>query len=305
MKISKGIWYSFSLMVLVLAPLRYVHAQKDFQDGFVITIKSDTLVGRVSNIHKNSHNYIDFMYPDGTDTVFTPNHIVSYEIGNQRYLVVPVPHPTKDDTTYLFAKIVVEGYANLFQTKIKTDPFTAADNAYLCKKYDEQNFHPAGKISYLASFFSDHPVLSKELKTNAHLYKNNLETKIQLFNHYNIWKKFHLDSLEANKKGESFSAINKQRVDVFLADTLNLTPESKFELDRITSKLDVNPSLNLVCEFVQLSPGALETERVMKAVTRHLNQFSARIEQKITKVSESQQLVQSKPGAHIIFYYYR
>ncbi len=280
-------------------------AQKDFQDGFVITTKSDTLVGRLSNIHKNSHNYIDFIYPDGHDTVFTPNHISSYETGNQRYVVVPVPHAIKDDTTYLFAKILVEGYANLYKTRIKTDPFTAAEDAYLCKKYDEKEYHPAGKIMYLADFFNDHIVLSKELRSHPHLYKNNSETKVQLFNHYNMWKKYNLDSIAAAKGGTTLSAINKHRIEVFMVDTLNLSPESKFELDKMAGKLDADPSLDLVCEFVQLSPTARQTERVMKAVMQHLHQFEARIDEKITKVSESQQVFQSKEGSQVIFYYFR
>lgn len=295
----------FAWIAITLLVVQQANAQKDFQDGFVITTHKDTLVGKVSNVHKNAHNFIDFLYPSGKDTIFTPNHISCYEIGNQRFIVVPFPHPTKADTTYLFAKVIVEGYANLYKTKIKTDPITPAEDAYLCKKYNETVYKPAGKISSLAKFFSDNAILYDELKNHPHLYSNNVETKIELFNNYNMWKKHELDSLASITHKETKTSVEKQRIEVFMKDSLNLSPESKFDLDKIASKMDVDPSLNMVCEFVKTSDSPKATQNVMKAVMKHLAQLNARIEEKITSSPENQQIVPSKAGAQIIYYYFR
>lgn len=293
------------ILLLFCLSANWVQAQKDFQDGFVITTKNDTLEGKVSNVHKNSHNYIDFLYPNGTDTIFTPNHISSYEIGNQRFEVVPVPHPTRSDTTYLFAKVLVEGYANLYKTKIKTDFITSAEDAYLCRKYNENNYYPAGKMSSLAKFFSDNPVLASELKSNAHVYSNNIDTKIHLFNNYNTWKKHQLDSLSAIDQNQSLVPSSRTRVEMFMTDTLELTAYSKIELDKIASRLDKDPSLSMVCEFVQISPDEKQVKRVMKAVMRHLSQLDARIEEKIVSVSENQVTLPSKEGAQVLYYHFK
>ena len=145
----------FSLRLYILLQIVFVassvDAQHHFQDGFVITTKNDTLVGKLNNLHKHAHNYIDFLFPNGTDTVFTPNHIASYEIGNQRFEVVPVLQANNEDTSYAFAQVLVEGYANLYKTKIKVDPITPAEDAYLCRKYNENVYYPAGNLRVLAT----------------------------------------------------------------------------------------------------------------------------------------------------------
>lgn len=279
-------------------------AQKDFQDGFVITTRKDTLVGKLSNIHKNSHNYIDFMFPNGSDTVFTPNHILSYEMGNQRYIVVPMPHPTKKDTLYLFARVLVDGYASLYKTKLKLDPITAAEEAYLCKKYNEDRFYPAGRIKSLAIFFNDHPFLENELKNHPHLYANDVETKEQLFNHYNAWKRHQMDSISAINRPTNVK-VDKRLLEVFMADSTNLVPESKYELDKITGKLSAEPNLTMAIEFVNTSANPRFERQAMKAVLLHLNEYDARIDESTVTVPENQQLVPSRPNGQLVYYYFR
>ena len=277
--------------------------QKDFQDGFVITTKHDTLVGKLSNIHKNAHNYIDFMYPNGVDTIFTPNHILSYEIGNQRFIIVP--YPTKKDTIYLFARVLVDGYASLYKTKIKLDPITAAEEAYLCKKYNEDRFYPAGQLKSLAAFFNDHPFLESELKNHPHLYANDLATKEQLFNHYNAWKRHQIDSINAATNKTASTKVERHLLEVFMADSVNLVPESKFELDKITGKLSAEPNLTMAIEFVNTSTNAKFEKQAMKAVLLHLNEYDARIDESAVSVPENQQLVPSKPNGQFVYYYFR
>jgi hypothetical protein len=287
---------TFFLIVSVLSS----YAQKNFVDGFVITTAKDTLVGKLSNVHKNAHNFIDFLYPNGNDTVFTPNHIVAYEMGDDSYIVVPIPDPNDPDTTYLFAKEIVAGFASLYETKIKVDPITPAEVAYLCRKYDETSFHPAGKIKSLVNFFSDYPILHEELKLNHHVYRNNLETRVQLFNHYNLWKKHHLDSIKAANPTKA--PVMKHSVEVYMADSVSLSLESKFELDKIAGKLEADPGLELYCEFLETTPQSLATKHVMKAVMTHLYQLDARINESVVSKSDGQ-INQTSKGQVILYYY--
>ena len=297
---------SYLTLVLFLASffsLNIATAQKSFQDGFVITTKKDTLVGKLSNIHKNSHNYIDFLFQNGRDTVFTPNHILSYEMENTRYVIVPVPHPVKLDTTYYFAKVLVDGYASLYQTKIKTDFITPAEEAFLCKKYNQNQYFPAGQLKNLAAFFSDYTYLENELKNHIHLYNNELDTKVQLFNHYNSWKRHNMDSVSAHKL---LARIEKIKLEVFISeDSINLITESRFELDKISSKLSIDPNLIMVMEFVTTKGNEKLEKKAMKSVLKHLNTFDARIDETIIYIPENQGIRPSKPNGQILYYYFR
>ena len=293
----------YRLLVVLLLLTNIVFAQKSFQDGFVITSRKDTLVGKLSNIHKNSHNFIDFLYPDGRDTIFTPNHLSSYEMGNQRYIVVPMPHPVKKDTSYFFAKVLVDGYASLYQTKIKTDFISSAEDAFLCKKYDQSQFYPAGQLKNLASFFSDHPFLENELKNHIHLYNNELSTKIQLFNHYNAWKRHHLDSINAH---QLFTRVEKIKLEVFLdSDSTSLTAASRFDLDKLSGRLSVEPNLTMTMEFVKNIKNEKVEKRAMKAILKHLNEYDARIDELMINVPENQDINPSKANGQVLYYYFR
>jgi len=290
-----ALFSSFSTMV----------AQERYQDGFVITTKNDTLVGRLNNLHRRAHNYIDFIYPDGNDTVFTPNHISSYEIGNQRFEVVPLPHPTKLDTTFLFAHLLVDGFAKLYVTKLKVDPITPAAEAYLCKKYNENVYYPAGNLKSLGLFFADYPTLNNELINHSYLYTNNLETKLQLFNHYNAWKKHQIDSLAASRVSNANLKVDKMVLEVFMSDSTNLTPESKYALDKITGKLAADPDLDMTIEFVNSGVNVSFEKKTMKAVLLHLNEYDARIDEKIVSIPENQEIKPSQSNGQIVFYYFR
>ncbi|MBC7390391.1 MAG: hypothetical protein H7329_14335 [Opitutaceae bacterium] len=301
---KKNIIYpAFVLIFVSFFSLNIAIAQKSFQDGFVITTQKDTLVGKLSNIHKNSHNYIDFLFPNGRDTVFTPNHILSYEMGNTRYVIVPVPHPVKLDTAYYFAKVLVDGYASLYQTKIKTDFLTPAEEAFLCKKYNQNQYFPAGQLKNLVTFFSDYTYLENELKNHIHLYNNELETKIQLFNHYNSWKRHHMDSVAAHKL---LARIEKIQLEVFVSsDSNNLVPESRYELDKISSKLSLDPNLIMVMEFVTIKGNEKLEKKAMKAILKHLNTFDARLDETMINIPDNQGIRPSKSNGQILYYYFR
>ncbi len=291
--------------IIYFSTLISLHAQRQFQDGFVITTNKDTLVGQVSNIHKHTHDYIDFRYPNGTDTIFTPNHISAYEIGNQRYIVVPLPHPTRNDTAFLFAHVLVDGYASLYKTRIKIDPLSAAMDAFLCKKYNEKEYYPAGHMDHLAIFFKDYPVLNNELVNHCHLYSNNLETKMQLFNHYNAWKRYQLDSLSKNSNSTASHKVEKVALEVFMKDGTNLIPESKFQLDKITGKLSAMPNLRMTIEFLNSGANPALEKQAMKAILLHLNEYDARIEEQTISLPENLSIKPSQKNGQIIFYYFK
>ena len=283
----------FSLRLYILLQIVFVassvDAQHHFQDGFVITTKNDTLVGKLNNLHKHAHNYIDFLFPNGTDTVFTPNHIASYEIGNQRFEVVPV----------------LQAYANLYKTKIKVDPITPAEDAYLCRKYNENVYYPAGNLRVLATFFGDYASLKNELQNNVNVYTNDMQTKMQLFNHYNSWKRQVLDSLANSGIRSANIKVDKQMTEVFFDKSHNLLPESKYHLDELTNKLGMNPGLEMVFEFVNTGSEATFTNKTIKAVKLHLNEFDARIQEVVINIPENQEIKPSKPNGQILYYYYK
>lgn len=299
----------FSLRFYILFQIVFValavDAQHHFQDGFVITTKNDTLVGKLNNLHKHAHNYIDFLYPNGTDTVFTPNHIASYEIGNQRFEVVPIPPMYNNDTSYLFAEVIIEGYANLYKTKIKVDPITAAEDAYLCRKYNEKMYYPAGNLGLLTAFFSDYTSLKNELANHIHLYTNDMQTKMQLFNHYNSWKRQVLDSLSNLNLQTANIKVEKQMTELFLDKKQNLTPETKYHLDELTNKLSANPGLQMVFEFVNSGQEAAYTNKTINAVKLHLSEFDARIQEVVINIPDNQDIKPSKPNGQILYYYYK
>ena len=298
-------FFKFYILLQIIFVAFSVDAQHHFQDGFVITTNNDTLVGKLNNLHKHAHNYIDFLYPNGTDTVFTPNHISSYEIGNQRFEVVPIPQMRDNDTSYLFAQVLIEGYANLYKTKIKVDPITAAEDAYLCRKYNEDKYYPAGNLGLLTTFFNDYTSLQNELANHIHLYTNDMQTKMQLFNHYNSWKRHELDSLSNLSPQPANIKVEKQMTEVFYNKSHDLTPETKYHLDELTNKLSTNPGLEMVFEFVNTGQEASYLNKIINSVRLHLNEFDARIQEVIINIPENQGVKPSKPNGQILYYYYK
>jgi hypothetical protein len=297
--------FKFYILIQIVFVSQLVDAQHHFQDGFVITTKNDTLVGKLNNLHKHSHIYIDFLYSNGVDTVFTPNHISSYEIGNQRFEVVPIPQIRNNDTSYLFAQVLIEGYANLYKTKIKVDPITAAEDAYLCRKYDEKKYFPAGNLGLLTTFFSDYTSLQNELANHIHLYTNDMQTKMQLFNHYNSWKRKMLDSLSNIRPLDANIKVEKQLTEIFIDKNHDLTPETKYHLDELTNRLVTDPGLEMVFEFVNNVSETTLINKTINSVKMHLNEFDARIQEVIITIPDNQDIKPSKPNGQILYYYYK
>lgn len=303
--INKVIFFKYFVIIQIVLFVFSAKAQHHFQDGFVITTKYDTLVGKLNNLHKHAHNYIDFLYSNGKDTVFTPNHILSYEIGNERFEVVPIPQMRNNDTSYLFAQVLIEGYANLYKTKIKVDPITPAEDAYLCRKYNENVYYPAGNLGLLTTFFSDYTSLQNELANHIHLYTNDMQTKMQLFNHYNSWKRQILDSLSNLTTPTANIKVEKLMTEVFFDKNHNLTPETKYHLDELTNRMVTNPGLEMVFEFVNSGQEAAYTNKTINAVKLHLSEFDARIQEVVISIPENQDIKPSKPNGQILYYYYK
>jgi hypothetical protein len=296
--LSKLFVYTFCF----LCPFLVCAQSETFQDGFVITTANDTLFGKLFNAHQKSHVFIKFQSLNKTDTIFTPNHLLSYEIDNQRFVVVPIPHPTKHDTAYLFAQVLVDGYASLYKTKLKTDPFTSPENAFLCKKHDSKTFFPAGNTKNLAHFFSDNPSIFNELKTNGHQYDNSVKTKTKIFNQYNEWRKSMADTVPAK---QSNIKVEKTMLELYLAYDNSLSHESKYELYKIASKMSDDPSLKLSLEYVENKDKIVLEHKIKKETKFLLYEFYDRIEETSLKIPENQQIQATNPKGVIVFYYFR
>jgi len=292
--------YLILSIYVLLIPLFSFGQTETYKDGFVITTSNDTLFGKVFNAHQKSHTFIKFQNQKQIETIFTPRQVLSYKIENQKFVIVPIPHPTKNDTSYLFAEVLVEGYANFYKTKLKTDPFTAPENAFLCKKHDSKTFVPAGNTKNLSHFFSDNPSIFNELKTNGHQYDNSVKTKIKLFNQYNEWRKSKADSVPK----ESNIKIDKTLLELYLAYDNSLSHESKYELYRIASKMSDDPNLKLTFEFVENKDKIVLEHKIKKETKLLLNEYYDRIVENSIMIPENQHITPVNSKGIIVYYFF-
>src|SRR5687768_8448096 len=102
------------LITLSLILTQYIlSAQKDTSGhiGHVVTLKNDTLKGRVYNHHKFAHAYIVLKHFNNTpkDTTLFPKEVSLYTANDKVYKTIKLPNGNGEDTTYQFAQIIVKG----------------------------------------------------------------------------------------------------------------------------------------------------------------------------------------------------
>lgn len=158
-----------------------------FQEGYVIEHDNDTIYGRISNIHKHSHLYIDFKYNSGKDTVLDPVTIKGYQIGHHVFRLVSIPSK-HNKAKIVLAEVLVSGTLSLLKTKIKTDFFLPPITSYLCK-LPSDSITPAGSIYHFAKLVNDYSALSDSI--HSHYFKNNEKNIIKVCESYNSWKLLH------------------------------------------------------------------------------------------------------------------
>lgn len=177
----------FVQVIIVLFAANYsAHALgNEFKQGYIITLKNDTIRGLISNDHQDAYLFVDFKLKDGAkDTIFSPKGLLGYEVGDQIFRTVHIPF--ENDTLYSFAKILVEGKITLYKTKLKLDRVLKPKEAYLYIKEGETSYKPAGKVNSLLPAIEDNKTLSDQVKN--HFYKDDEASKIIVCKRYNEGK---------------------------------------------------------------------------------------------------------------------
>lgn len=158
--------------------------QNDFEKGYIITNKNDTLVGEISNGHKDAHLFVIFKDKDGKLNNYDPKSALGYAHNNIAYRTVHIPYG--QDTLFSFAKVLADGCLTLYQTKLKLDALLKPKEAYLYIKCNENIFKPAGKANSLLDAVIDYKDLYNKIA--SHEFKDDEKSKIAICNAYNLWK---------------------------------------------------------------------------------------------------------------------
>ena len=171
--------------VVSICNVQTVFGQEDYQEGYVITAKNDTLCGLISDrklgpfggIHEKVK-----LKGKGLKKRFAPKNIKAYKKGNTSYKTMFL------DGEYEFMRVETEGYVSHYvyelqeqgeQMVLDVDYFTKGNSANLIRV--TQGIFGI-KRKRMISFFSDCPPLVENLKNKEFKYA------FELVAFYNEWK---------------------------------------------------------------------------------------------------------------------
>ncbi|MDH5598310.1 MAG: hypothetical protein OEY34_04250 [Cyclobacteriaceae bacterium] len=195
----KTIKLGFTLFILFIFQLSF--AQKNYSDGYIITLANDTLHGKVRDkfvAFLIAQEKINFMDNDGNVTKYLAKDIKGYsKAGLLVYLTVP------DNFGKKFAKLVVDGEVKLLiLTKTGTNTASSPNGAggfnhtqssyskdiYYLYESNTEKSTIVMRLDFknqMANYFSDYEKL-KNMILNKELRYNDLEVIVET---YNKWKK--------------------------------------------------------------------------------------------------------------------
>ena len=161
-------------------------AQEDYQDGYVVTVKNDTLFGRVSDRKLGPfggiHEKIK-LKGKGLKKRFAAKRIRSYKKGDSLYRTMFL------DGEYEFLRVVSEGPVSYYAFELQEQgEQLVLDIAYL-RKYNSNTLLRADqgifglKRKRLSQFFADCPPLVEKIQNKE------LKQVFEVVNFYNEWKK--------------------------------------------------------------------------------------------------------------------
>ena len=178
-----------------------VHAQKDYERGYIITNSNDTLVGLVKDrkqapfgklykkvYFKNKHKKKKYSpsqikeYKQGYLVFESVWMDISSHLINEKYTSIP----NRGEKEFL--KVIEKGYLTYYQREFEYSDSDYIDQISLFKRADEnflvrvtQGVFGLKKKSLIA-YFSDCPELVNKIENNE------LKTPIEIVRFYNSWK---------------------------------------------------------------------------------------------------------------------
>ena len=178
-----------------------VSAQKDFQNGYIVTNEKDTLIGLVKDRKEPPFGklYDKVIFKKGRKKKkYGPNHISAYKRGNNEFESLWI-----EDSTYPFQgkylgspvtgakhflKVITKGYLSYYHWEFEDSESDYIDAIGLFKREDEDSFARVSqgifglKKKYLAKYFKDCQDLVSKIE------EGELKDPEEIVKFYNLWK---------------------------------------------------------------------------------------------------------------------
>lgn len=193
----------FSLFLILSSSSAY--SQKDYEEGYIITNKNDTIYGQVKDRKSppfaDLYRKIRFKGNSVFPKKFGPKDILGYKKGDDIYesvwLEVSLKFfrmeynniPNKGEKQFM--KVIRRGYLSYYQDEFMDSESDYIDTVDLFKRDDEPYFVRVTqgifglKKKKLAAYFNDCPALVQKIEREE--FKN----PIEIADFYNSWKDHH------------------------------------------------------------------------------------------------------------------
>jgi len=166
---------SFS-SVLVCLCLLLVTFSSGFGQDYVVTIKGDTLRGKVKTVMFGPDKKVMVTGADKKKTTVSLFQTKAYSLKGETY------HPVKGDKGYTFMKLIKPGYLSLYGFQLENQ--TSFDGLYLLKKDGHGVEVP--NLTFrktMTKFLSDSPEVTAKIEDGT-LGKKELDEIIDSYNNY-------------------------------------------------------------------------------------------------------------------------
>jgi hypothetical protein len=174
------------LFLLLFGSINFVLGQEDYKDGYVVTVKNDTLFGRVSDrklgpFGGGIHEKIK-LKGKRLKKRFSPKDVRSYKKGDSIYRSLFL------DGEYQFLRVVSEGTVSYYAYELQEQgEQMVLDVAYLRKENSRSLIRADQGIfglkrKRLSMFFADCPPLVLKIQNKE------LKYVFEVVNFYNEWK---------------------------------------------------------------------------------------------------------------------
>ena len=200
MKIITTLNLIFTFLILPV----FVSGQKDYQAGYIITNKNDTLIGKVKDRKSppfgKLYKKIRFKKNRLTKRKYGPHQIIAYRQGDNQFesLWINVSHNIFNEnyTSFpelgekSFMKVIVKGYLTYYHWEFQDFESDYIDEISLYKRANETSLARVTqgifglKKKRLAAYFEDYPVLINKIETGE------LRDPVEIAIFYNNWKEY-------------------------------------------------------------------------------------------------------------------
>ena len=188
------------LFYLFLMIPSFFFAQKDFQNGYIVTNENDTLIGLVKDRKEPPFGklYDKVIFKKGRKKKkYGPNDIIAYKRGYNEFESLwiqdnayPFQGKYLSDPNYgnkEFLKVIVKGYLSYYYWEFEDSESDYIDSIGLYKREDEDSFARVSqgifglKKKSLAKYFIDYPDLASKIEYGE------LKDPVEIVRIYNLW----------------------------------------------------------------------------------------------------------------------